>query len=73
MKRTTAIAYDPFNLRHTREGHPENYRRLEKSWLMVEHDGILPSLLRVPSTMAPLDIVLKVHTPCQTQQYEPNQ
>ncbi len=63
MKRTTAIDYDPFNLRHTREGHPENYRRLEKAWALLTQDGILPSLLTIPSTMAPVDAVLKVHTP----------
>lgn len=63
MQRTTAIVYDPFNLRHTREGHPENYRRLEKTWTLLNQDGILPSLLSVPSTMAPLDVVLKVHSP----------
>lgn len=62
MKRTTALVYDPFNLRHTREGHPENYRRLEKSWALLNQDGILNSLLMVPSSMAPLDTVLKVHT-----------
>lgn len=63
MKRTTAIVYDPFNLRHTREGHPENYRRLERVWALLNQDGILPSLLSVPSTVAPLDAVLKVHSP----------
>ncbi len=63
MKRTTAIVYDPFNLRHTREGHPENYRRLERVWALLNQDGILPSLLTLPSTMAALDTVLKVHSP----------
>jgi acetoin utilization deacetylase AcuC-like enzyme len=62
MKRTTAIVYDPFNLRHTREGHPENYRRLEKTWGLLEQDGILSQLTMAPSSMAPLESVLRVHT-----------
>lgn len=63
MGRKTAIVYDPFNLRHTREGHPENYRRLEKTWALLNQDGILSSLMMVPSSMAPLEAVLRVHTP----------
>jgi acetoin utilization deacetylase AcuC-like enzyme len=62
-KRTTAYVYDPFNLRHTRDGHPENYRRLEKTWSMLGEDGILESLRAIPSSMAPMDAVLSVHTP----------
>lgn len=60
--RKTAIVYDPFNLRHTLEGHPENFRRLESTWQLLQDDGILYDLLRVPSTPAPLDAILRVHT-----------
>jgi acetoin utilization deacetylase AcuC-like enzyme len=70
MKRTTALVYDPFNLRHTREGHPENYRRLEKSWSLLSQDGILTQLKSVPSGMAPLDAVLKVHTPTYVERLQ---
>jgi len=63
MTRTTAYVYDPFNLRHTREGHPENFRRLEKTWALLQQDGILNSMVAVPSSLAPLDAVLKVHSP----------
>lgn len=59
----TAIVYDPFNLRHTLEGHPENFRRLEGTWQLLQTDGILDTLLRVPSSPAPLDAILRVHTP----------
>ncbi|HRW10075.1 MAG TPA: histone deacetylase [Caldilineaceae bacterium] len=58
----TAIVYDPFNLKHTLEGHPENYRRLEGTWQLLQEDGILAELVRVPSSPAPLDAVLRVHT-----------
>ncbi len=58
----TAIVYDPFNLRHTLEGHPENYRRLEGTWQLLQNDGILEELIRVPSSPAPIDAVLRVHT-----------
>lgn len=60
--RKTAFVYDPFNLRHTLEGHPENYRRLEKTWALLQADGILDNLIRVPSSPAPLDAILRVHT-----------
>ncbi len=63
MKRTTALVYDPFNLRHTREGHPENYRRLERAWSLLSQDGIVKQMMAVPSGMAPLDAITKVHTP----------
>ena len=61
MKRT-AIAYDPFNRRHTREGHPENFRRLDETWKLLQIDGILNRMTLVPSTPAPLDAVLRVHS-----------
>jgi acetoin utilization deacetylase AcuC-like enzyme len=61
--RKTAFVYDPFNLRHTLEGHPENYRRLETTWDLLQRDGILHDLIQAPSSPAPLDAVLRVHTP----------
>jgi acetoin utilization deacetylase AcuC-like enzyme len=61
--RRTAFVYDPFNRRHTREGHPENYRRLETTWALLEGTGILHELTPVPSSPAPLNAVLRVHTP----------
>jgi acetoin utilization deacetylase AcuC-like enzyme len=60
--RKTAIVYDPFNLRHTLEGHPENFRRLEGTWQLLQEDGILQQLIRVPSSPAPVDALLRVHT-----------
>ncbi len=59
----TAIVYDPFNLRHTYEGHPENAQRLEQTWKLLQIDGILGRLLRAPSSVAPPDAILRVHTP----------
>jgi acetoin utilization deacetylase AcuC-like enzyme len=61
--RKTAFIYDPFNLHHTLEGHPENYRRLETTWALLEADGILNQLIQLPSRAAPLNAVLRVHTP----------
>ena len=58
----TAFVYDPFNLRHTLEGHPENYRRLEQTWALLAEDGILNHLIEVPSSPAPLEAILRVHT-----------
>lgn len=58
----TAISYDPFHKRHTRPDHPENQRRVEESWSLLQVDGITSKLLQLPSTPAPLDAVLRVHS-----------
>ncbi|MBK8047557.1 MAG: histone deacetylase [Anaerolineales bacterium] len=60
--RRTAIVYDPFNLRHTLEGHPENFRRLKGTVELLEDDGILERLISVASTPASLDAIARVHT-----------
>ena len=57
----TAIVYDPFNLKHTMEGHPENHRRLERTWALLQEAGVLERLLRVPSGEAPLEAILRLH------------
>jgi acetoin utilization deacetylase AcuC-like enzyme len=62
MKKT-AYVYDPFNLKHTLDGHPENYRRLQGTWELLQQDGILESMIAVPSTPASLDAIYRVHTP----------
>jgi acetoin utilization deacetylase AcuC-like enzyme len=59
--RRTAITYDPINRLHTLEGHPENAQRLQQTWELLQGDGILASLLRVPPRPAPLDAVLRIH------------
>lgn len=66
----TAIAYDPFHKRHTREGHPENYRRLEETWSLLQVDGIVSKLFHLPSTPAPLDAVLRVHSRAYLERLE---
>ncbi len=57
----TAYAYDPFNLKHTLAGHPENYRRLERSWDLLEQDGILARLQRVECIPAAVETITTVH------------
>jgi len=66
----TAFVYDPFNLRHTKEGHPENYRRLEGTWALLEADGILEQLQRVESRPVGLEQILAVHTPDYVERLE---
>ena len=61
--RKTAFVYDPFNLRHTLDGHPENYRRLQQTWALLQEDGILDSMVRVDSRPLSMDAILRVHTP----------
>ena len=61
MKKT-AYVYDPFNLKHTREGHPENYHRLQGTWDLLQQDGILEQLIHVPSSEAPRPVLLSVHS-----------
>jgi acetoin utilization deacetylase AcuC-like enzyme len=63
VMRKTVYVYDPYNLKHTLEGHPENYRRLQRVWRLLQEDGILTQLTRVPSTAASLDAIGRVHTP----------
>jgi len=60
--RRTALVYDPFNLRHTLDGHPENYRRLKSTMDLLQEDGIQERLVTVASTPAPVDAILHVHT-----------
>lgn len=46
----------------TFEGHPENYRRLESTWDLLQKDGILEHLVQVESQPASVDALLRVHT-----------
>jgi acetoin utilization deacetylase AcuC-like enzyme len=69
MKRT-AIVYDPFNLRHTLEGHPENQRRLRSTMDLLQDDGVLDRLAKVASTPAPEDAILRVHTPAYLERLQ---
>lgn len=60
--RKTALVYDPFNLKHSREGHPENYRRLERTWALLNEQGLPPQSFLVPSTVVPPEAILLAHT-----------
>ncbi|GIV78484.1 histone deacetylase [Litorilinea aerophila] len=62
MKRT-AIVYDPFHTHHTYPHHPENHRRVEETWALLQEDSILKHLIQVPSSPAPREAILRVHTP----------
>ena len=66
----TAFVYDPFNLRHTLDGHPENFRRLETTWTLLQQDGILKQLIRLPSGEAPFEIITRVHSPYYVERLE---
>lgn len=58
---TTAYCYDPFNLRHHLDGHPENRERLAGTWRLLQTDGILTSLLEAPCLEASDAQLLRVH------------
>ncbi len=66
----TAITYDPFHKRHTAEGHPENHRRLEETWSLLKVDGIVNRLQLLPSTPAPHDAILRVHSRAYLERME---
>lgn len=68
--RRTAIVYDPFNLRHTMEGHPENFRRLRSTMDLLNEERMLDRLANVAGTAAPLDAVLRVHTSTYVERLE---
>lgn len=59
---STALAYDPFNLRHTQRGHPENARRTDETWKLLQVDGIVNQLQGVETSPASQEAVLRVHT-----------
>jgi len=59
---TTTYCYDPFNLRHTLPGHPENRERLRSTWGLLQADGILAALLETPCTPASDEQLLRVHS-----------
>ncbi|MBX3001558.1 MAG: histone deacetylase [Caldilineaceae bacterium] len=58
---TTGYTYDPFNLNHTFYGHPENHRRLERTWALLQSDGILDRLRQIESIPAPIGALAAVH------------
>lgn len=58
---TTAYVYDPFESNHTFPGHPENRLRMEQTWSLLNANGILDALTRLPNGSAPLDSILAVH------------
>lgn len=60
--RKTALVYDPFNLKHTREGHPENYRRLERTWALLNEQGFPAGSFLLPSSVAPPEAIQLAHT-----------
>ena len=68
--RRTAIVYDPFNLRHTLDGHPENHRRLKSTMELLQDEGMLERLISVPSAPAPLDAILAVHSPAYLERLQ---
>jgi len=59
---TTTYCYDPFNLRHSLPGHPENRERLRSTWGLLQADGILAALLETPCTPASDEQLLRVHS-----------
>ncbi|MEZ4635662.1 MAG: histone deacetylase [Caldilineaceae bacterium] len=58
----TAYVYNPDHEKHTLPGHPENHRRLARTWDLLQRDGILDRLTRIDCTPAPLAAVTSVHT-----------
>jgi acetoin utilization deacetylase AcuC-like enzyme len=58
---TTTYCYDEFNLNHDSPGHPENARRLALTWALLQEQGILAKLARVPCEEADLGIITQVH------------
>ena len=59
---TTAFVYDPFERNHTFPGHPECYQRMESTWALLEADGILDTIARLPNSAAPLEPIVVVHS-----------
>lgn len=64
----TAYCYDPFNLRHHLDGHPENRERLRGTLELLRADGVLDACLEVACTEASDEQLLRVHTNRHLQQ-----
>lgn len=60
---TTAFVYDPFNLKHTLQGHPEHSGRLKSTMALLERDGILDQMHQLESEPASNKAVTRVHVP----------
>ena len=67
---TTAFVYDPFERNHSFPGHPECLERMQSSWALLEADGILDSLTRLPNAPAPLEPILAVHDAAYVEQLQ---
>ncbi|MCY3989987.1 MAG: histone deacetylase [Caldilineaceae bacterium] len=67
---TTAFVYDPFERNHSFPGHPECRERMESTWMLLQSDGILDSLTRLPNSPAPLDPILAVHNAAYVEQLQ---
>ena len=67
---TTAFVYDPFERYHSFPGHPECHQRMESAWALLEADGILDTIARLPNSAAPLDPVLAVHSANYVEQVQ---
>ncbi len=59
---TTAFVYDPFERNHSFPGHPECLERMQSALALLQADGILDTLTRLPNSAAPLDRILAVHS-----------
>jgi len=57
----TAFVYDPFNVKHTWEGHPEHAGRLASTMALLNQDGILADLVQVQGQPATMRAVTRVH------------
>ena len=67
---TTAFVYDPFERNHSFSGHPECAERMQSAWALLEADGILESLSRLPNSPASLDPILAVHHAAYVEQLQ---
>lgn len=61
--RPSTYCYDEFNLKHDSPGHPETARRLALTWDLLQAQGILPKLARIPCQEADLATIAQVHSP----------
>ncbi len=67
---TTAFVYDPFERFHTFPGHPECHQRMESALALLESDGILDTLARLPNAPASIDAIRAVHSASYVEQLQ---
>lgn len=60
---STGYVYDPIYLEHNLPGHPENRNRLEAIMSLLEEQGVLERMVKLPASPISIERLERVHRP----------